>query len=135
MDNKKKVSTKAICAVAAVVVIAVFAVFYAVFSEKPDDGMKNITIEVVSSDGESVVYEVSTDAEYLRGAMTDADGLEFDGYEGEFGFVVETVNGEYADFVNAYWRTTVNGADCSYGVDSQPVSDGDEFTVEYTTLG
>lgn len=135
MENQKKVNTKAVCLIAAAVVIVVFSAVYFMFSEKPQDGTKNVSIEVIGADGVGVVYsDVTTDAEYLKGAMEDADGLEFDGYEDKYGFVVTTVGGEYADFTSAYWRTTVNGSDCNYGVDSQPVSDGDKFQIIFTPI-
>lgn len=130
-----KKNKKIISVVSAVVVIAVFCVVYFMFGAKPAEGEKNVTIEVVNSKKESVIYEVNTDAEFLRGAMEDAQGLEFSGTEAQFGLTLETVNGEYADFVNAYWGTYVNGDYCLYGVDSQPVNDSDAFKIEYTPLG
>lgn len=65
--------------------------------------------------------------------MEEADGLEFSGTESEYGLMVETVNGVTADFNvdGAYWSFYVNGTYCNYGVDSQPVEDGDAFQIKY----
>ena len=135
MNGKKITDSKIISLVSAVVVIAVFAVVYFLFGAKSADGEKDITIAVTNSKGETVTYEVNTDAGYLSGAMEDAEGLTFDGYDSEFGLTLTTVNGEETDFTTAYWGTYVNGEYCMYGVDSQPVNDGDAFKIEYTPLG
>ena len=97
---------------------------------------KAITIEVVDSAKKSVVYNVTTDAEFLRGAMDDAEGLEYSGDDSQYGIMVKTVNGELADYDKngAYWSFTVNGEYSNHGIDTQPVNDGDEFVIAYTTL-
>ena len=106
------------------------------FREKPVEGSKSITIEVINSKSESVVYELKTDAEFLRQAMEEADGLTFNGSESEYGLMVNEVNGEIADFSanGAYWSFNVNGTYCNYGIDTQPVLDGDAFSI-VCTLG
>lgn len=117
-----------------VVIIAVFAIIYGAFSEKPVEGSKAITIEVIGQADESKVYDVKTDAEFLRQAMEEADGLEFSGEESEYGMMVEVVNGESAvyDEDKAYWSFLVNGEYCNNGIDTQPVEDGDAFQIVYT---
>ena len=120
--------------ISAVVVIAVFCTVYFIFGEKPVEGAKCLTIEVINSKGESITYNVDTDAEYLRGAMEDAEGLTFGGYDSEFGLTLTTVNGEETDFTTAYWGTYVNGEMCMYGIDSQPVEDGDSFKIVYSSV-
>lgn len=130
MKNKKKL----LGIVLIVVLVAAMALVYGKFSEKPVEGSKNITIEVVNSKKESKVYELKTDAEYLIEAMEEAEGLTFEGEEGEFGMSIMTVNGETADFnVDAsYWSFYVNEEYCNYGVSEQPVEDGDAFAIVYT---
>ena len=130
MKNKKKLLGIGLI----IVLIAAMALVYGKFSEKPVEGSKNITIEVVNSNEESKVYELKTDAEYLIEAMEEADGLTFEGKEGEFGMSIMTVNGETADFnVDAsYWAFYVNDEYCNYGVSEQPVEDGDAFAIVYT---
>lgn len=117
-----------------VALIAVFAVVFALFSAKPAEGSKAITIEVVNKAQDSTVYELKTDAEFLRQAMDEAEGLTYDGSESEYGMMVSTVNGEVADYNvdQSYWGFYVNGEYCNYGIDTQPVYDGDAFQIVYT---
>lgn len=118
-----------------VALLAVFAVIYSVFGAKPVAGSKEITIEVVNKAAESIVYEVNTDAEYLKQAMEEAEGLTFEGGEGDYGLMINTVNGESVDYSvdGSYWSFYVNDDYCNYGIDSQPVMDGDAFKIVYTT--
>lgn len=117
-----------------VVLVALMVVLYINFREKPVQGSKEITIEVVSKEQESTMYELKTDAEFLRQAIEETDGLKVEGEESEFGLMVDTVNGEKADYNTdgAYWSFYVNGEYCNYGIDTQPVLDGDAFRIEYT---
>ena len=99
----------------------------------PEAGSKNITIEVKSADGSTTSYSVSTDADYLRQAMDEAEGLTYSGTESEYGMMVEVVNGEQAIYAedNAYWAFYVNGEYGQYGIDSQPVEDGATYSIVY----
>lgn len=133
-QEKKQSNKKVIIGVAALIAVAaVLAVVFFVFREKPVQGHKSITIEVIDNTRNSTLYEVHTDAEYLRQAMEEAKGLEFSGTESEYGLMVETVNGVTPDYSvdGAYWSFYVNGDYCNYGVDSQPVEDGDAFVIKY----
>lgn len=128
--NKKKV-----IGVAAVVIIIV-GMFAAYFAFKGDsaEGKKEIKIEVINSKMESKVYEVKTEAEFLRQAMEEAEGLEFEGEESQYGLVLQSVNGEKAVYEEdgAYWCIMVNGEYGNYGADQQPVADGDQYQLVYT---
>ncbi len=134
MTEAKKSNKKVIIGVIALVAaIGILAAMYVLFREKPVTGSKSITIEVVNMAQESTIYEVHTDAEYLRQAMEEAEGLEFGGTESEYGLTVETINGETALFNDgAYWSFYVNDGYCNYGIDTQPVLDGDAFRIVYT---
>lgn len=132
----KKMKKKHIIAlVLAVVLAAGMLLAWSAFSEKPTEGAKEITIEVVDNEEKSTVYEVKTNAEYLIGAMEEAEGLTFDGSEGQYGFTVSEVNGVVADFTvdSSYWAFYVNDEYCNYGVSEQPVNDGDAFKIVYST--
>lgn len=135
MAENKRTDKKVIigAAVLAAAVVMMAAGFF-LFREKPVEGSKAIVIEVVDNEQKTVTYNVKTDAEYLRQAMEEAEGLEFSGAESEYGMMVDTVNGITADYnVNgAYWSFYVNGGYCNYGIDTQPVQDGDTFRIEYT---
>lgn len=133
-QEKKKFNKKALLGVIALIaLVAIFAVVYSVFREKPVEGSKSITIEVVDKSAKSTTYELKTDAMYLRQAMDEAEGLTYGGSESEYGIMVDTVNGEKADYNadGAYWSFYVNGNYCNYGIDTQPVEDGDAFKIVY----
>ena len=134
--NEKKFKSVAVilAAIGLVALIVIMTVLFLVFREKPVEGSKSISIEVISKEEISTKYELQTDAEYLRQAMEEAEGLEFTGSESEYGIMVETVNGELADYNvdGAYWAFYVNGDYCNYGIDTQPVEDGDAFSIVYT---
>lgn len=135
MTEKKKTDKKLIIGAAVLVVlITVFAIVFFLFKPKAVQGVKSITIEVVDNNANSTVYDVHTDAEYLRQAMEEADGLEFSGTESEYGIMVETVNGVTVDWSTdqSYWGFYVNGDYCNYGIDTQPVTDGDAFQIVYS---
>lgn len=135
MESKKGNKKVIIGAVALVAVVAILAIVYVAFREKPVEGSKAITIEVTGKSGEMKEYQVRTDAEYLRQAMEETEGLTFSGAESEYGLMVDTVNGDLADYNadGAYWGFYVNGEYCNYGIDTQPVEDGDVFGIVYTT--
>ncbi|MBQ7934146.1 MAG: DUF4430 domain-containing protein [Lachnospiraceae bacterium] len=135
-ENAKKSNKKiALGAVVLVAVIAVFAIIYAVFGAKTVEGSKEITISVVNKEQVTVTYELKTDAEVLQEAMDEAkeQGLTYSGTESEYGLMVDTVNGQKADYAVdcSYWSFYVNDTYCNYGIGSQPVVDGDAFKIVY----
>lgn len=115
-----------------IVLIAIMVAVWFGFRQKPVEGSKKITIEVVNSEKESKVYELKTDAQYLEEAMKEAEEDGFS-YTCENGMVLK-VNGERADFNKdgAYWGLFVNGEYGEYGIAEQPIEDGDAFKIEYT---
>lgn len=129
-----KISKKILGIGALVLLAGLMLVAYAAFSEKPVEGSKFVTLEVVDDAGATTVYEVHTDAEYLQQVMDAADGLTYGCTEGLYGASVHTVNGLRADYEldGAYWGFFVNGQYCNYGITQQPVADGDVFQILYT---
>lgn len=130
--NGKKI---AIAVAIVAVIAAIFGAIYMQFSPKASAGAKEITVEVVDDKAESKLYNVNTDAEYLRQVLEETEGLTVEGTESEYGLMVETVNGLTADFNTngAYWAFYVDGDYCNYGVDEQPVEDGQAYKIVYTT--
>ncbi len=134
MNNKfKKILGICLGTLGILLLIGGMVAAWIVFGAKPQTGEKEITIEVINSADESVVYELNTDAQYLRQAMDEADGLTYAGEEGPYGLMITTVNDERAVYEEngAYWSFYVNGEYCNYGIDEQPVLDGDAFVIEY----
>jgi hypothetical protein len=56
------------------------------------------------------VYNHNTDAEYLRQALEEIEGLTVEGEESDYGLYVKTVNGITADYETdgAYWAFYTN---------------------------
>jgi len=130
----KKNLKRILAAAAFALLIAVMAFVYVRFSAKPVSGSKTVAITIVDSGQKETSYHLKTDAEFLLGAMQEAEGLTFSGSEGPYGMMITEINGETADYnVNgAYWSFTVNGEYGNYGVSEQPVYDGDVFIIAYT---
>ena len=134
MKSKSRFTLKkALAAAAFALLIAALTLVYVTFREKAQAGSKNITLSVIDSAGKETIYTLSTDAEYLLGAMEEVEGLTFSGTEGPYGMMLTTVNGETADYNTngAYWAIIVNGNYGNYGVSMQPVEDGDGFVILY----
>ncbi|MBQ6587610.1 MAG: DUF4430 domain-containing protein [Butyrivibrio sp.] len=135
MKNNKKPIIIGVAVLVAL--IAIFAVVFFVNKPQTSKGGKNITIEVTGSNGETADYELSTDAEFLKQAMdelaADNEQFSYSGTDSEYGMMVEYVNDERALYAEdgAYWALYVNGEYGQYGVDSQPVTDGDTYTWTY----
>lgn len=114
--------------------VAVLVTAWLVFRPAEALGAKTVTIAVVDDHAVETVYTVHTDTLYLREAMEQADGLTFVGQDGPYGVMVESVNGLHAVYEqdNAYWAFYLGDAYCQYGIDAQPVADGDIFRIVYT---
>ena len=133
-DNMKSKKTKIIMGlVAFVAVIAAFIVIYFNFREKPVEGTKEVVIKVVDNNKETTTYELKTDAKYLKEAMDEAEGLEYSGTEGQYGLMIDTINGIRADYTldGAYWSFYISDEYCNYGISEQPIEDGDVFSIVY----
>ncbi len=124
---EKKNNKKGLIALVAVLVLAVAAlIVWHVNKPEPQQGSKEITVNIDHLNGEDTSYTIVTDAEYLRGALEQEDLIE--GTESEYGLYVLTVDGETADeSEQQWWGYSVNGAFAELGVDSQPVTDGDVY--------
>ena len=137
MEKKQSDRKKIIIgAVILIVLLAAFAVIYAVFGPKAAQGSKEYILKVVDDNGETTEYTGHTDAEYLRGALEElekSDDLTIEGEESDYGLFIDTINGVTADYSKdkAYWALYVNGEYGNYGVDSQPLTDGDIYSLVY----
>ncbi len=132
--NKKNVKKGILGAAALLAAAVILGIVYFSFAPRTVEGAKEISIEVVDDQAVSKSYTVHTDAEYLRQALEETQGLTVEGTESAYGLMVETVNGLTADYNanGAYWAFYVDGEYCSYGVDEQPVADGQSYRIVYT---
>ena len=124
---EKKSSKKGLIALVVVLVLAVAAlVIWQVNKPAAQKGGKEITVNIDHLNGDDTSYTISTDEEYLRGALEQENLIE--GTESEYGLYVQTVDGETADeSKHEWWGYSVNAEFAELGVDSQPVADGDVY--------
>ncbi len=134
-SQPQKTNKKLLIGLPVLAAIAIlFGIVYANFSPRPVSGAKELSIEVVDDTAASQSYTVHTDAEYLRQALEETEGLTIEGTESEYGLMVETVNGVRADYNadGAYWAFYLGDEYCNYGIDEQPVQDGESYRIVYT---
>lgn len=115
-----------------VVLIAAAALFTGCETET-QTGAKTITVQIVMDGADTVTKTIQTDAEYLRGALEEEEGL-IAGEESQYGLFIQTVNGVTADAsIQQWWCITKGGEDVFTGVDSTPIADGDTFELTLVT--
>ena len=137
MSKKEKIITVSALILAFVLLLGISLVYRNTSENKGvETGEKNIVLVVTDKEGVETRYEISTDAEFLSGAMEETEGLTFDGTMGPYGLMLEKVNGEKAVYEedNAYWSILVDGEYGMNGIDSQPVTDGTEYRLVYTLV-
>lgn len=126
--SKKKI---VIAAIALVVVIAALAALWRFTRPETTEGQKSFTVTVVHGDGSTKDFSYTTDKEYV-GDVLQAEGL-IDGYEGEYGLFVETVDGEKAPADYSFYWAFYEGDDyAQFGIDKTPVTDGAVYKLIYT---
>lgn len=118
---------------ALVLLVALFIGIWWRYAEKSTVGSKSIVITVTYEDKAQQSYKLKTDAQYLKEAAQTV--LTLDGEDTQYGYTVYSINGVEANFNkgNAYWALYVNGEYGNYGVDTQPVTDGDTYAFVYET--
>lgn len=124
MKKTSQKRTAVIAAAVAVICVALAIACWCFFRPQAQAGGKEIAINVTHSDGSVKSFEISTDAAYLYEAQ-EPEGI-LQGEDSEYGLFVTAVDGEAADeSAGEYWMYDVNGEPAQYGVESQPVADGD----------
>ena len=95
-----------------------------------DGADKTFTFEVVTVDGETTTFTITTSKATVGEALLD-EGL-IAGEDSQYGLYVKTVNGILADYNvdGTYWVFYVNGAYGATGVDSTPVEDGATYAFK-----
>lgn len=94
-------------------------------------GSKTVLVKVQVEE-HSVTFTLKTDRETLGAALLEQNLIA--GEEGEFGLYVKTVNGILADYDvdGYYWSLTKKGEMMMTGVDTTPISDGEEYELVRT---
>lgn len=125
--------TKSIIAVAVLLVVVIgAALVWKNFAPAGTVGDKTISVTVVHGDKTSKDFTISTDEEFLRGALEQESLIS--GSENEYGLFVTTVDGETADdSQQQWWCFTKDGESLMTGVDDTPIADGEEYEITLTT--
>ena len=119
----KKKST-VILAIILLLLIAAALIAWKVYSPSTADGKKTIVVNVAHLDGNVKTFEITTNDEYARDALESAGIIS--GEKSTYGLWITTVDGETADeSLQQWWGYDINGETAMYGIDSQPISDGD----------
>ena len=124
---------------AIIVVAAAIAVMLGIYSaNRPDitEGSKSVSVTVIDDEGKESQYFANTQAKFLKQVLDELSEQDFaySGEEGQYGLYIDTVNGVTVDNISAYWGFYVNGEYCNYGVEKQPVADGDAFEIVYEEM-
>ena len=122
---------------AVIALVAVVGLMLGVwFATRPQtqEGSKEITVQVVHKDGSEKTVTYCTDEEYLDKVLL-AEQL-ITGYEDQYGLVVETVDGERADWQqdNAYWAIYIGEEAATTGISGVVVTDGAAYKLVYTPM-
>ncbi len=120
--------------IALILVVGVMAAVFVLTRPDTQKGAKEIVVVVNHADGSSVPFVYHTDEEYL-GALLLSEKL-IEGYEGQFGFVIEKVDGEAATWDNGvWWAFYLNEVKpenlAVVAVSEQVIKDGDLFIFNY----
>jgi len=124
-NTNSKPSRNMLPVVILVLLAVAFVTIYFLAKPAVSKGSKHITVHVTHLDQSVNTFEYDTDAEFLRPVLCEDNGL-ISGSEESFGLWIKTVDGETANEANQeWWGYSVNGETAMYGVEQQPVTDGD----------
>lgn len=131
--TKSGISIRSIIAsVILILVIIGMAVSYYLFKPQGVEGTKNISVKVVHKDGTEKDYEITTQEQFLRGAL---DSIKLiDGRESDYGLFLTVVDNEEADSNNKeWWCVKKDGQMISFSLESQPILDGEKYELIFVT--
>ncbi len=128
VKTKKTIAAVAVLAV----LIAVVVGCWLTFGAKGTAGQKTITVEVTFGDKTTKDFSITTNEEFLRGALEQEKLIE--GEDGEYGLFVKTVDGVTVDdSKQEWWNFTKGGEMLNTGVDATPIADGESYEIVLTT--
>lgn len=128
--NISRKATRFISTLFLAVLIAATALCTGCTGEAVQPGEKTITVEIVLPD-ETITHTITTDAEYLRGALEEKSLVAGD--ESQYGLFVKTVAGVTIDESKQEWWNFTKGGEALFtGVDTTPIAHGDKFEITLT---
>lgn len=86
-------------------------------------------LDVIDKDEKESHFEIHTDKKTVGEALVDVKLVE--GTEGEYGLMIETVNGQTLDFNKdgMYWAFLIDGEYAQTGVDSTDIVSGTTYSL------
>lgn len=130
---KHNTMNKLLSIVLCVVLIAAMALNFAGCGKQDTTGgEKSFTFVVTDLEGNEETFSITTAKATVGEALMD-EGL-IEGEEGEYGLMVNTVNGVTADW-NAdqtYWAFYIDGEYAMTGVDQTDITDGATYSMVLT---
>ena len=122
----KNTKTGIIAGIVLVVLIAVALIVWKTTRPTAVEGSKTLTVSITHMDGTEKTLTIKTDAEYLLDALNEQNLVG--GYESQYGFTIDTVDGEFADADKGEWWVFTKGGDwVDTSVDGTVIYDGDGF--------
>ena len=92
------------------------------------------TLTVVGPDGTATDHTITSDAANLGDALLECGEMGVVGEDGAYGLYIKEVDGEKAsDDDHTFWSIALNGEDLMVGADSQPINDGESYTLTLAT--
>ncbi len=124
--NKKTM----LAAIALVVLIACVGAVFLLTRPETQAGEKTITVTVVHADKSEKTFTYHTDEAYLDKVLIAEKLIE--GYDDQYGFVVEKVNGEEANWKNnVFWALYIGDQQATTGISQVVVTDGAVYKLVY----
>lgn len=138
-ENKEKSNGNSkikqlVIALAGILVIAALALgmilLYNSRKEDPQEGVKSITLEVISErDNYEFKQDYETDQDYLGDFLEKNDLIGFD--TSDYGRFITSVQGYSANNEEqSWWSIAINGESAVTGVDDIVLADGSVYTLE-----
>lgn len=94
------------------------------------EGEKSFNLTVTDSEGETVGYAISTNAETVGDALFELELI--DGEPGPYGLYVKTVLGKTLDFNThgKYWAFYIDGVYATSGIDKTEIENGVHYALK-----
>lgn len=121
--------------VTVLIAVTALSLFSCTSGEKDTDtGEKTITIVVTHKSGDKTEHILTTTASNLGAALAESGFV--DGENGQYGFYVNAVDGEVADYNvdGSFWSISQDGEELFTGASDTVIHDGEHYELTYTVI-
>lgn len=128
---RKNTKKSVLAVLALLLLVGAFLTVYTVFMPKTQEGLKEVRLDIVHSDGNTKSLTLITDLETLGEALKKEALVA--GEEGPYGLFLTTVDGESVDESRQeWWCLTKAGETVMTGVDDTLIADGESYEITFT---